>query len=123
MLESASNYVSKIVNLQFAANVTEVTARVDVSFIPDQIIVSSVVSADASTDSPPISSLRTDLVTDRVLCFFHAGADILHRYDIPFKNHRAINGDYSFTLRGESNLPFAHDATIDVGLMLTFVKF
>lgn len=92
----------------------------DVNFVPDEVIVKSVMYL-SSVNENPISSIYTDLVSDVICSFFD---NIQLSPDIKFTLQKPISGQYRFQfVPAEESPPNVTTRSGDLFIHLEFVKY
>lgn len=104
------------------ANESRFEKTIALSFQPDLIVLNHVGLADESVETD-LLLLSTDIVEPSGMCSVKLKSDYSQLYNIPFQNHRPINGTYSFWLSNLDGSATTHDGLTQISVSMSFIKY
>jgi hypothetical protein len=105
-----------------AANSSSFTKEINCEFIPDEIILKNC-SLWSSAAYDKAIAISTDLIFDTDLLTIPKTSSFHESYNVPFRNHRPINGTYTFTIKDFDNVLISKVSTTYIAFTLVFIKW
>ena len=115
-------YQTQTISTILAIDAHTFTSDIYLNFQPDQIILKSIHTADASTIGDTLSILESTIVDGRTMCAISAAfRDVI--YNIPFKNTRMLNGTHTFSLKNANGDAITHNRAIPISITMIYIKY